>query len=465
MQAGEVLERLRGWEAELPVDEWRIGGMRVWPVVRNEIALRLLASGESWERRRGASAFARARWALGSLGRRSEIAPRRADALFLTHPGNREWLGGAAFDRLFDPLAEAAEELGRSSLQVEYAPAGVARKAPRARPALDITGAIARCQVGARLPAGAGRERLEGYARLAGLMPLARLRNRARLVGLIANRFVRLLDAVRPSCVFVTWYYNPVAMGICLAASQRGIPAVEVQHGIMHSHPAYEGWTRVPREGYELVPPRFWCWSEHDARAPAGLGRTLVGGHPWFAWWERPGAHGAAALERSRALAAQGPAVLVTLSWSSGFTEELQRLLREAPAPLVWWIRLHPAMMAERAGIAAWCAAHGGGRVRVDEPSELPLPLLLRHAAAHLTHFSSVVQEAAAAGVPSVVIDRRALALFPRELESGWARFAEGPAAVAAALREQIAAARSLPRAGAFPGREAMARTLGALLA
>jgi hypothetical protein len=75
------------------------------------------------------------------------------------------------------------------------------------------------------------------------------------------------------------------------------------------------------------------------------------------------------------------------------------------------------------------------------------------------------VQEAAAAGVPSVVIDRRALALFPRELASGWARFAEGPAEVTAALREQIAAARSLPRAGAFPGREAMARALGALLA
>jgi hypothetical protein len=465
MQAAEVLDALRRWERELPVDEWRIGEMRVWPVVRNELAFRLLAAGETWQRRGGVAALARkAGWALGAALRDGAAAAARADALLLTHPANREWLGGVALDRIFDPLADALDERGRSSVQVEYAPAGVARKAPRARPVLDVTATIARCQLRARLGPAAGRERLEGYERLARRMPLARLRRQARLVRLIANRFGALLERVRPSCVLLTWYYNPVAMGMCLAARERGIPAVEVQHGIMHSHPSYDGWTRVPDGGYELMPRRVWCWSDYDARAVAGWGAPLVGGHPWFAYWEQPGALAEDAVRRAAALAARGPAVLVTLSWSSGFSEPLKALLADAPPPYTWWIRLHPAMHS-RAEVAAWCARHGRGRVLVDEPSELPLPLLLRHAAVHLTQFSSVVQEAAAAGVPTVVIDRRALALFPRELESGWARFAGAPAEIAAALRAQALAAGTLPRQAAYPGRGALARALDELVA
>jgi hypothetical protein len=100
--------------------------------------------------------------------------------------------------------------------------------------------------------------------------------------------------------------------------------------------------------------------------------------------------------------------------------------------------------------VAAWCRDHASGRAVVDAPTDAPLPLLLSHADVHLTHNSSVVQEAARMGLPSVVIDSHALDVYP-ELQTGWAVFAADTQSALAALAARPAAAALLERPAAYP--------------
>jgi hypothetical protein len=228
----------------------------------------------------------------------------------------------------------------------------------------------------------------------------------------------------------------------------------------------------VPDEGFALLPSRFWCWSEADAAPVRGwpaaadrYHRAFVGGHPWLALWQsdQPLAVG---------LRAQGPdrqgatlAVLVTLNWSSGFSDRLKVIMQSAPRDWVWWIRLHPLMSRERDAIRSWCLSHVGTRAEVDAATDLPLPLLIEAADVHVTHNSTVIQEAARLGTPSVVIDARALDVYADELSSGWAVFAAEVPAVGEAILEQRRRRPTLHPLTPYPSWADMTRVVRELVA
>jgi hypothetical protein len=157
--------------------------------------------------------------------------------------------------------------------------------------------------------------------------------------------------------------------------------------------------------------------------------------------------------------------VLVTLNWSSGFSELLKHVIAASPSDWAWWIRLHPLMAGDLSAVRSWCETNAGERARVDEPTELPLPLLLEAADVHVTHNSSVVQEASQLGTLSIVIDRRALDVYADELRSGWAVFADEPRAILAAILELHHRRGASPAPKAYPSWTQMARAVHDLIA
>jgi hypothetical protein len=263
-----------------------------------------------------------------------------------------------------------------------------------------------------------------------------------------------------------------VGSAFCLAGRRLGVPVVDVQHGVSVGNPAYDGWSRFPVGGFRSMPARFWTWSEADARpvrawpdAARPAHQAVVGGQPQMALWRsgHPLAEALRAQLPPRAAAAI--TILVTLSWSSGFSHRIQELIRLAPATWQWWIRLHPLMARERPAIEAWCRDQAPGRARADAVTDLPLPLLLEAVDVHLTHNSTVVQEAARLGRPSVVIDARALDVYVDELRSGWAVYGNTPEVILAALTSQAARRASLTPVAPYPTREQMAGAFAGLLA
>lgn len=483
----EVIETIRDWEGRFPVERWTIGDVHVWPLVRVKLGSKMIAFGEQRpERAVPPPEPAAESGLLARLRERSTLRRAgRAAALFYGYPTGRELLDGTWYDRAFDPLADILEENGLTSLHLEYRRDGIAYRVPRRRPALLVRSAIApllarQRRQDRRLDAAV---RLEGYSdfaeavhtRFAGAAdsksleapPFRLLTDRVRAVEQVAAYFDRVFECSQPRAVFACAYYSVVGMALCLAALRRGITAVDLQHGVTIQNPAYEGWTRFPRGGYELLPRVFWCWTERDAQpvrawpeAARERHRPLVGGQPWAALWERLGRSDSPNHERIDAI--RGPAlnVLVALSWSSALSETIREVLRASPADWTWWIRLHPTMEAEREPIRTWCAGNVRARTEVDEPSDLPLPLLLGRADVHVTHNSTVVQEAAACGLPSVVIDRNAEKIYAAEIGSGWARLAGDVPEILAALAEQAGRRRDLPQEAAYPSHDHVARAL-----
>src|SRR5262249_37500646 len=71
----------------------------------------------------------------------------------------------------------------------------------------------------------------------------ARVRN-------LASFWSDLLERVRPRLALVTQYYDAEAMALLLACRERGIPSVDLQHGMQGAlHFAYGRWSRIPRGG------------------------------------------------------------------------------------------------------------------------------------------------------------------------------------------------------------------------
>jgi hypothetical protein len=159
-----------------------------------------------------------------------------------------------------------------------------------------------------------------------------------------------------------------------------------------------------------------WC------RAELGL-HALVGGNVWVEYLL--GKRGAAA-DSGRG-AASKKTVLVSLQ---PLAEPLRPALLDAIGAsaqrIDWVVRTHPAMTAARNAELVQRLAAFGAAVRVQTDADEPLPLVLAGADVHLTEYSSVVIEATACGVPSVVLDARALALYPAEQRSGQMVLAQG---------------------------------------
>lgn len=477
----ESIELLQRWERTYPVADWVVRGLRMWPLLRVRLGERLNASSSTADAFLAASRGRRLRHAKMILNqvktlqahardREHAAKPRLpAEAVFLSHPASRRRVGDSWYDAFCDPIADELERAGLRSLMLEAAPYPAQYRLPRHRASLLIEPHMLRATtegaVLSALPFSGAQARLEGYAALRAevakacgadlLMPPSTLHKRALQIQRLAAYFAKIFERTRPKLAMTVCYYTESGMAFSLAARRAGILSVDLQHGVIHSHPAYAGWSALPDDGFELVPDMFWCWTERDAAVihdwPARQRtrhRSIVGGQPWSCFWLE--AHDAAASSirrRADALraASHGQAtVLVTLQWDLGLTPLIKELIARAPAGFRFWLRLHHVMNAEQAAhIAAWARAHAPDRCVVDEPTELPLPLLLLHTDVHVTRHSTVVQEAGAAGVASVVLDPLALELYAFEVGVGLVTLATEPDQVIAAI-ETRAAARKL---------------------
>jgi hypothetical protein len=294
----------------------------------------------------------------------------------------------------------------------------------------------------------------------------------ARSVERSARYFGAIFRRSRPRSAFCSVYYTLVGMAFCLAARRLGIPAIDIQHGVTAGNPAYEGWTRFPDSGFELLPSCFWCWSDEDARPLRGWPesarrqhRVVVGGHPWDAFWRADHRLAEGFKEKLPRRNAGSLTVLATLTWSSGLSTQLKNVIVNSPPEWNWWIRMHPLMGRERSAIRSWCNALEGRSIEVDRPSDLPLPLLLKEADVHLTHNSTVVQEAARGGMASVVIDPHARDVYTDQLGTGWAVFADQLSDVLESIVNQARMRRTLEPIPPYPSWADMASALRELLA
>lgn len=482
MQTNQVLGLFNRWERELPVREWTVNGIRVWPLLRLSIGTRLQAASDAHRLpATGARSWllrAQVIWDLKETVRAhvrdgahdAALAP--ADALFLMHTTCRQRLDGSFYDMFCDPIADELERDGLRCLSLESAPLPARYRLPRHRASVLIQPeyvlANVKSQIGRSIKTW-GPTRLQGYPELqselrttgTGVVAPSEvsLALQTARIQWLSSYFGVVLSRVQPRVAMSVCYYGDLGWAFNLAARRAGVLSVDLQHGGLEGNFAYDAFSSLPEDGFELLPDVFWCWSQRDAAViqgwpsrPSKRHIALIGGQPWTCLWRDDSseivARTMARVDGMRMQAGEC-VVLLTLQWDQGLTDLMKQAICAAPGDLRFWIRLHPHMDSERAAIKAWVAIHAAGRCLVDEPTDLPLPVLLRRVDVHCTRHSTVVQEAAAAGVPSVILDEAGLDWYRAEREAGWVSLARDPAAVIAAIAEVRNRPRpDLPTAG-----------------
>jgi hypothetical protein len=249
-----------------------------------------------------------------------------------------------------------------------------------------------------------------------------------------------MLDRLRARAVLVA---DTGDFGLAIACRRRGIRFIELQHGVFdHEHPdAVPLWAEG--SAAELVLPDVLAchgthWIERLAGTHQGSGIAQPVGNEMID------------MARARRDPARRPAAHLVMT-SQGLDAEraaawLQAMVAAAPDGLDWRlsIKLHPAYDA---GGQAYAALATHPRVRVIDGAAAPnVYELLADADLHLSITSACHYDAAALGVPSVVmplagyesmlsaVDGQAIALA-RTPESVWQRPIGTPLAAEVAER------------------------------
>ncbi|MCC5835347.1 MAG: hypothetical protein JJU20_11490 [Opitutales bacterium] len=237
-----------------------------------------------------------------------------------------------------------------------------------------------------------------------------------------ADTVGRLIDYFEPESVYFSSYFNADRFGVVLAARRRGLPCVDVEHGYMGPYSPYGDLKFVPAEGSMLLPTHFWTWGPDSTRfledslpADQSVHRPVCGGSTWHHFLQRnPDAQcfDAEAEYRERCEAFERN-VLVALQPDMAshegkpllLPEHLLTVMQEFSADVLWSIRLHPRSRHLFGRYHDLFASAGIGNYDLETASLAPLHRLLELSDRLLTSFSTVAFEANDLGMPVGILD------------------------------------------------------------
>jgi hypothetical protein len=239
------------------------------------------------------------------------------------------------------------------------------------------------------------------------------------LINSLKNEFINIIDKFEMrQCMKVCWY-DLQGMALSWAAKESGIPCYDLQHGIAGgtNSRVYSRWRNVPKDGYEIMPDSFWCWTNDDAIAINEWGsklnnpiQTFVGGNIWQRLWvekKQPIDIFTANLSIKEYSSVR---ILYTLQ-SPLISNLLKDLIIQSPKNWRWFVRCHPMWLDDMHTIIDEIE-NLGSNVDVVATTKILLPELLQMIDVHITGWSAVVYDAKYFGIRSIVCHPSAYELF-----------------------------------------------------
>jgi hypothetical protein len=458
-------------ESALPVSEWRIDGLRVWPLIRLTLYANWFDAAvpeASIAASRGRNAMAAVRvlsaWAKAVVKDASRnIAPtRRCDALFLAYSaGTQPLIDGWRVNRLLAPYVSLLDEAGYTTSVWEMSPYSD-YNLPRFTPSFLVQPWLLFWRTVTLRDTRARDERLDGYedflecarsfTRPFRYSDIGSLRRDARFIRRAADGFKRWIARAKPKLGIIA-DYGPREQAFCLACRELSVSTVDIQHGVQgEMHPAYGRWNDVPAGGFETRPTYYWNWDEKSAGAINrwtyrfdATPRAVVGGNAFADQWRDSESElfkrFARALDAELAKAGGSKHVIVSLdSIGDILPPAIRGALAAAPKDWCFWLRLHPVnQQNQRRALATVLRTLNCRVLNWEFTSASPLTPLLYRADVHLSvNWSSVIDEAAEAGLRSVAAANHAAELYPDHVTSGVLRVVETSEDILTALRAQM---------------------------
>lgn len=229
-----------------------------------------------------------------------------------------------------------------------------------------------------------------------------------------------LLKKIHPKNVFMLCYYFDLGMILMAIANKKNISTIEMQHGPQTNlHLAYANWSKVPKNGYDVLPRKYWCWDEESSEVLKELSKknklysSFIGGNPWFYFQQ---------LKKDLPITNY---ILYTLQpnpvkISELFSEKIIQAIKNSDKK--WLIRFHPRQSEdEKENILAIIRKNELYNTETEIANSTPLPILLNHCLINVTHFSGTVIEAEMFGKKSILLNEIGKQSFQNKIDKATA--------------------------------------------
>lgn len=417
-------------ERSFDVNCVKVGSIHLWPFLRlklyqelsvgfDEAVPPMKAESKFEVFLRNAKSVARFPFQILELGKNG-----KTDVLYFSRPEDHsDFIQSCYYDRFVDPLVELCRgKFKTTKLELE-SKLGNARH-PRFERTVIVSDKVFSylSRIGEKLRVRPVIENFEPFAETVKRVTGVRL-DEAQIIGewleVVRARdfFKPILKLLRPNVVLMVCYYRPKALGLILAAKELQIQTVDIQHGKRGKfHSMSSWWTCVPKEGYGLLPDKFWVWGEESKNQienayPKGTKHhlALVGGNLWLEKWKSGTIPFHPADEQTdfvRKLGTFKAVILVSLQpWTDPLPAHLLKAMKEGPKDWMWLIRMHPRQMAQVSNLEELVKNSCAGEFDIRNASRLPLYFLLQFVHHHMTRSSSVSFDALAFHIRTSILD------------------------------------------------------------
>lgn len=457
MRAIEIIKLLNEIESKFEVDKWIIEDIHVWPLIRLDLMMNLHFE-ELSALQTNINFLLKVREALKILSgipkclsasirnfKKNTFPNRKIKAVFLGDGVSKVLLEGEWYDKFCDPFIDYFK---KNKIQTFLMEPAHEYMIPRYNSSMFIQMYLDWELIKAKLffkKMNQSAIKLNKFNFFLDMlkskklnMPLPDLKRLMQIVMVVkaySSFFEKVLKKLNPVLGFVVGYYGPRGMAFNLACNNLGIISVDVQHGVAGDfNAAYGNWSKVPKEGYELLPSVFWCWSKTDVDAIEKWNKklfrphkALLGGNLLANLWDDNKYGSNVFLERNKGR----QNILITLSSIGKHNEilfkKIIKVIKKLPKNWKWWIRLHPCNFSERNKVENLLKENKIFNFEIDIVNSLPLYSILRHMDIHITYVSATVIDADFFAVPSIITGEDGVEYFRKQISSGSAKVAYTP--------------------------------------
>jgi len=228
----------------------------------------------------------------------------------------------------------------------------------------------------------------------------------------------------KPKKAYVVCYYSLVGMAFCAACRNLNIVVVDIQHGVSGKyHRAYSHWNAIDGKLPNTLPSEYWVWSKKDYEQlsawcnSSSQARALLKGNIWRDFFVRSGQALLAQQQWSffsSALEGYDKRIVITLQ-ENCLSPLLKSVILNSPNSWAFLIRVHPSFISS----SSWLSENELPNVYYRESSNMPISILMGMVDFNITMWSASVYDAIIEGVPSIVTTLKGRDYFEDFIKDG----------------------------------------------
>lgn len=446
MQSKEVIKIINEIERKIPVDEWVVDGIDVWPYIRFKLGSRLskndLKSQPMMSRILNRYILNLPKYFVNNLLytiKDSKI--KECEYLFIENGVQSAYINNHYYYIRTDFLRDLLEDNLKKCCTWVY---GYKMEYPLSKHSLFLQFSLDFVALRNRFWKPKVTEtKFKGYKSFLSMLRKKGLYHKEFEIDNILKQINTLLryreyyeeriGKIKPKVVFILCYYSIYGYALISACKRLNIPVVDIQHGVQGDyHYSYGSFEKVPSNGYTLLPDYFYVWSDFEKKTikkwkPSNIG-VLVGGNNYLQIWKDSSSSEVLEftnfLKKKYHLDRYSKIILYTVHPEEGFDESIIEAIKNSPKDWLWFVRLHP----KRGEMLEYTESRIGEvkcSYAIKDVHLLPLYSLLKVVDIHVTGVSSTVMEAAEFGVKSVINQKEALDKYEEYIKKGYAKYVE----------------------------------------